>query len=179
MSCLGAGDRTKRASFLFSAYDRDGRGRLSPLDLFLFFASSLGVAVPEGYNPTQALASAEAGVEEGCSPLEGLPAPAAKLLACAIFSQKAFVLLDPSGQGCVTLEGVLQYLEDGALGREVGAVFGRSMLTSLESETKDIMSGAHTSQKDANAGRRITLVKAHRLLMEECLGETAASSGKE
>jgi Ca2+-binding EF-hand superfamily protein len=177
MSCLGAGDRTKRATFLFAAYDREGRGRLSPEDLCLFFASSLGVAVPEGCDPMQALASAEAGVEAGCSPLECQAGPAAKLLACAIFSQKAFALLDPGRQGFVTLEGVLHYLNECALEREVGAVFGRSMLTSLESETKDIMSGAHTAQKDARAGRRITLIKAHRVLMEEALGET--SSGRE
>ena len=182
MSCLGAGDRTKRAAFIFSAYDRSGRGRLTPLDLFQFFASSLSIEVPQGYDPSAALAAAELGVPEGSSPLEAQRGPAAKLLACAIFSEKAFALLDPSAQGCVTLEGVLAYLEGGALergarAREVGTVFGRSMLTSLESETKDIMSGAHTAAQDAAAGERITLIKAHKRLLEEALGEGGGGGG--
>lgn len=181
MSCLGEGDRAKRAAFVFSVYDRTGRGRLSAKDLFEFFTASLSIEVPEGYDPTAALAQAEQGLPEGSSPLEMQRGPAAKLLACAIFSEKAYQLLDPSSQGSVTLEGVLEYLdgavlEKGAREREVGAVFGRSMLTSLESETKDIMSGAHASAQDAAAGERITLIKAHRLLMAEALGENSSSA---
>ena len=173
MSCLGTGDKAKRAAFIFSVYDRGGRGELLPLDLFHFFSSSLGIHVPQGFDPEQALARAEEGLPEGMSPLEVARGPAAKLLACAIFSQKAFFLLDPMKQGCVTLDSVLQYLgelEAGKPEREVGAVFGRSMLTSLESETKDIMSGAHRSAQDARAGERITFIKAHKLLLEEILG---------
>jgi hypothetical protein len=176
MSCLGMGERKKRAAFIFRVYDKSGQGNLSALDLFHFFAASLNVPVPPGFDPAAEAAAAEQGLEPGGSPLENLRGASAKLYACYTFSQMAFLVLDPQGKGFVTLESVLEYLSEGRNpeAKNVGAVFGRSMLNSIESDTKDIMSGAHKSKLDAAAGEKMTLIKAHKLLLEESLhvGET-------
>ena len=181
MSAMGEGNRAKRAAFIFSVYDRQGQGNLGQADLFSFFASSLNIDVPEGYDLQKALLAATQGQLDGTSPLEDLKGQDAKLLACTLFSTNTFNLLDVGKVGTVSLQHVLESLdgleEQSGKAIEVSALFGRSMLGSLESDMHGLMVGGHQAQQDAAAGMRLTLIKAHKLLLEECLGSGAAKAG--
>lgn len=99
MASMGDMDTEKRAGLLFKVYDTRECGQLAKDDLFKFFAASLGLSVPPGYDPEVELRKAEEGAPLGSSPLEGVEGVGALLLCSALFSEMTYLLLQEQGGG--------------------------------------------------------------------------------
>ncbi len=188
LSCLGPGPLAQRAAFLFRCYDRGSGGELSAEDLFHFFSSSSGVEVPPGWDGPTALAAARAGAaaaaehaarqvgyepgeEEGVALLETIEDPReALLLTMYEMSVRTFELLDVEGRGSVTLASATAFLEGRRAeqgGRalnpaELGAVFGRCMITATESDISATVLAGFAREKDAQLTARIAAARAHK-----------------
>jgi len=173
MDFLGAmasiGDDPKRkASFLFEVYDLKGSGELSKEELFEFFAASLNITVPPDFDLEVYKTKCMLGVDPDQSPLELMKDNDALLLCCALFSENTFLQLDIRRTGKVTLASALEFIMEGGQDKQdVGKLFGRSMLSSLEADTTRIMTGAHESRLEAKVAVKRMNALASKVLIDE------------
>ena len=170
MVCLGDWDLEKKTQNMYDVYDTLGTGELSKRDLFAFFAASLNLSIPHGYDPEAFRVQAEVGLEPGESPLERIQSEDALLMCCSMFSEMTYLLLNVNGKG-VSLSSTVEFVTNGELAKpDVGKLFGRSMLSSVEADTTNILCGAHASRQDALVAIKKMRAVAFKVLQEEITG---------